>query len=177
MTTDDTTPQPFDPPAAIPGDPLLPAAEDDAVLHVPAGTGSTTASAGTTPGPIGATAPPADVPPVSPVAEDLGANGGRDREDEGTSKLKAGALLAGAAALANKVRQEAPKKVHELREKRAEGRCVIVTEVDGRMLAIGPYKDAASAEQQAFRVGGDPHVVELVTDAAFFAPAQEASAS
>jgi len=93
-----------------------------------------------------------------------------DAPDQGGSKIKAAALLAGAAAIANKVRQEAPKKVQEFRDKRAVGRCVIVTKVDGRYLAIGPYKDDAAAQQDMFRIGGTPHVAELTSDTAFFAP-------
>ena len=85
-------------------------------------------------------------------------------------KVKAAALLAGAAALANKVRQEAPKKVLEMREKRVAGRCVILTEADGRSLAIGPYKNDDAARQDIFKVGGAPRVIELVSDTAFFAP-------
>ena len=98
---------------------------------------------------------------------------GDDDSDDGGSKIKAAALLAGAAAIANKVRQEAPRKVQEFREKRAAGRCVIVTEVDGRFLVIGPYKDDDAAQQDIFKVGGTAHVAELMSDTAFFAqPAQ-----
>jgi hypothetical protein len=94
-------------------------------------------------------------------------------DDEGGSKAKAAALLAGAAALANKMRKEAPKAVHQLRERRIAGRCVIVTEVDGRFLAIGPYKDEESARQDSFKVGGTPHVAELMSESTFFAPAEQ----
>lgn len=106
--------------------------------------------------------------PVEPVEPPPSAT---DRADESEGgKVKAAALLAGAAALANKVRQEAPKKVHELREKRVAGRCVILTEADGRALTIGPYKNAEAAQEDLFKVGGAPRVVELVSEAAFFAP-------
>lgn len=93
-----------------------------------------------------------------------------DAADEGSSsKIKAAALVAGVAAIANKVRQEAPKKVQEFRQRRAVGRCIIVTEADGRYLAIGPYKDAEAANQDIFKVGGNPHVAELMSDTDFFA--------
>lgn len=82
-------------------------------------------------------------------------------------------MVAGAVAVANKVRKEAPKVVHQVRERRLAGRCVIVTEVDGQFLAIGPYKDEDSARKDAFKVGGTPHVAELRSDTAFFAPAEQ----
>lgn len=118
--------------------------------------------------PIAPAATAQTVQPVEPV-EPTPAPSEQAEESEG-GKLKGAALLAGAAALANKVRQEAPKKVHELREKRAAGRCVILTEADGRALAIGPYKNDEAARQDVFKVGGAPRVVELVSEAAFFAP-------
>jgi len=163
------TPQPLDLPQAVPGDPLMPSVGAADLPDPSTPMGDTSA-------PLAPPAAVGDVPPVitkrvedvSPPRADAPVE-----EDVGPGKLKTGALLAGAAALANKVRQEAPKKVQQLREKRAEGRCVIVTEVDGRMLAIGPYKDAASAEPHVFRVGGNPHIVELVTDTAFFSLDQE----
>ena len=92
----------------------------------------------------------------------------RDSGD-GSSKVKTAAVVAGAAALANKVRQEAPKMLNQLRERRITGRRVIITEVDGRFLAIGPYKNEDEARQDAFKVGGNPHIAELVADTAFFA--------
>jgi len=91
-------------------------------------------------------------------------------ENEAGGKVKTAAVVAGAAALANKVRKEAPKVVNQIRERRMAGRCVIITEVDGRFLAIGPYKNEDAARDQVFKVGGSPHVAELVSDAAFFVP-------
>jgi len=164
----DNTPQPLDPPEVIPGDPLIAPTGTDHLVEPPTTIApsteplASTVTAGDAGSAVGTTG--FDVAGTSPAPTAA-------EHEEGGSKLKTGALLAGAAALATKVRQEAPKKVQQLREKRAEGRCVIVTEVDGRMLAIGPYKDEASAEPQAFKVGGVPRVVELVTDAAFFGPA------
>ncbi len=90
--------------------------------------------------------------------------------EQGGGKLKAAAVVAGVAALANKVRQEAPKKVRQVRQKRAAGRCVILTEADGRYLVIGPYRSEDAARQDVFKVGGAPHVAELVSPAAFFTP-------
>jgi hypothetical protein len=90
--------------------------------------------------------------------------------DDGGSKVKTAAVLAGAAALANKVRQEAPKMLQQMREKRAAGRCVILTEADDRALAIGPYKNEEAASHDLFKVGGNPRVVELMSDTTFFTP-------
>ena len=94
-------------------------------------------------------------------------------EEDGGGKVKAAAIVATAAALANKARKEAPKVVNQLRERRVAGRCVIVTEVDGRFLAIGPYKNEDTARGDVFKVGGTPHIAELVTDTAFFAPPEQ----
>jgi hypothetical protein len=88
------------------------------------------------------------------------------------SKAKTTALLAGAAALANKVRQEAPKKVQEIRQKRAAGRCVILTEHDGRLIAVGPYPDEQAARQDSVKVTGAPSVIELMTQQTYFPPQQ-----
>jgi hypothetical protein len=91
-------------------------------------------------------------------------------DDDGGGKMKTAALVAGAAALANKVRKEAPKVVNQIRERRMAGRFVITTEVDGRFLAIGPYKDEDAARGDVFKVGGTAHVAELVSETSFFAP-------
>jgi hypothetical protein len=93
-----------------------------------------------------------------------------DRADGGGSKAKTAVMLAGAAAVANKVRHEAPKMLQQMREKRAAGRCVIVTEADDRAMAIGPYKNEEAARHDLFKVGGTSRVVELMSDTAFFAP-------
>ncbi len=92
-----------------------------------------------------------------------------DKSEQGAAgKAKSVALFAGAAALANKVRQEAPKKVQEIRRKRAVGRCVILTEVNGRRVAIGPYRDKEAAGEDTVKVVGVPHVVELLPQSAYF---------
>jgi hypothetical protein len=106
----------------------------------------------------------------APATAEAAADRNQDTNDQGGGKVKAAAVVAGAAALANKVRQEAPKKIRQLREKRAAGRCVIVTEADGHYLAVGPYKDEDAARQALFKVGGTAHVAELLSTTAFFDP-------
>jgi hypothetical protein len=112
--------------------------------------------------------PPAPSLSVTETPTSEPSNGENTEHDGG--KAKAAVAVASAAALANKVRQEAPKKIQQFREKRATGRRVIVCEADGRYLAIGPYKDEETARQDLFKVGGTAHVAELVTTTAFFAP-------
>lgn len=104
-----------------------------------------------------------DPPPVEPVSS----------TEDGGGKVKAAAVVAGAAALANKLRKEGPKVINQLRDRRLVGRCVIITEVDGRFLAIGPYKNEDAARGDAFKVGGTPHVAELVSETAYFAPPEQ----
>jgi len=161
----------------IPGDPLI--ADPDPLDQT-----STMAP------PVGAPAEPLApvAEPLAPVAEpvvtsvetpvvtsvETPAVESAPSEEEGGGKVKAAAVVAGAAAIANKVRKEAPKVVNQLRERRVAGRCVIVTEVDGRFLAIGPYKNEDAARGDVFKVGGTPHVAELVSDTAFFAPPEPA---
>jgi hypothetical protein len=146
-------PQQLNPEEPIPGDPLIEPPDG--------GTGRPSSV-----DPIG----PPVAPPVSvietPTAEP---SNGDKTEDEG-GKAKVAVAVAGVAALANKVRQEAPKRIQQLREKRAAGRCVIVSEADGGYLAIGPYKDEEAAREDLFKVGGTAHVAELVTTTAFFPP-------
>ena len=84
------------------------------------------------------------------------------------TKITAAALVAGAAALANKVRKEAPKKAREVREKRVAGRCIILTEISGRPVALGPYRDEQAARQDLTRVAGAPQVLELKSQTAHF---------
>ena len=114
------------------------------------------------------TAPPVSSPPPAPPqgTEPPAA------EQGGPGKAKKAALLAGAAALASKVRQEAPKKVQQVRQKRAAGRCVILTEQAGRLIAVGPYPDEQTARQDSVKVAGAPSVIELIPQQAYFAPQQ-----
>ncbi len=118
-------------------------------------------------------APPAGAyEPVTPVPAE------KPEESEGGvgDKAKSVALLAGAAALANKVRQKAPKKVQELREKRTAGRYVILSDVGGRQVAIGPYPDESAARQDTVKLAGVPHLIELVSQSAYFQPEEGGSA-
>jgi hypothetical protein len=120
------------------------------------------------------TYPTADQDRAAPSAPPPWESSGR------SNKEKASALFAKAAALAGKLREETPKKVHELQEKRAAGRCVIVSEVGGRRVAVGPYPTAELARQalgpQATTASGE--VVDLLTPAAYSsATASSAGAS
>lgn len=81
---------------------------------------------------------------------------------------KVTALLTGAAALADKVRTEAPKKIREAREKRVAGQCVILTEVDGEAVAVGPYRNDHAARLDMARVSGSPRVAPLLSHTAYF---------
>jgi hypothetical protein len=98
----------------------------------------------------------------------------------GGAKAKVTALVRGAAALAKKVgkavagRSVAGGRVvagraRTIREKRDRGRCVIVTEIGGRPVAIGPYRDEQAARQDAARVPGAAQVAQLTSGAAYFA--------
>lgn len=93
-----------------------------------------------------------------------------DEQSEGTGKVKAAAIVAGVAAVANKARKRAPEKVNEIRAKRAAGRCVILTEMAGRPIAIGPYRDADAAQQSISKVAGTPTIVEVLSEQVFFEP-------
>jgi poly-gamma-glutamate capsule biosynthesis protein CapA/YwtB (metallophosphatase superfamily) len=80
----------------------------------------------------------------------------------GGSKAKKAAFFAAATAFANTVRQEAPKKVREIREKRAAGRHVIVAEIGGRTVAVGPFPGGEDARRNAEKLSGTTRIVELV---------------
>lgn len=146
----------------VPQDPQNPAPSDPPVM----------APRNTRPVSTGPTAAPAGRSVVSPASATSSESAPR-RTGEGTEsgsggKVTAAALIAGAAALANKLRKEAPKKAREVREKRAAGRCIILTEVSGRPVALGPYRDEQAARQDLTRVTGAPQVVELKSHAAYF---------
>src|SRR5215213_4794200 len=66
--------------------------------------------------------------PVAPAVEP-GPLESAPADEDGGGKARTAAVVAGAAALANKVRKEAPKVVNQLRERRVAGRCVILTQV------------------------------------------------
>lgn len=91
-------------------------------------------------------------------------------DETGGGKLKAAAIATGVAAVAQKVRKRAPQKVKDLRAKRAAGRCVILAELAGRQIAIGPYRNAEAAQQSMSRVAGAPQIVEVMPEQAFFDP-------
>jgi hypothetical protein len=96
--------------------------------------------------------------PTHPAGESEGAAGG---------KVKAAVLLTGALAMANKMRREAPKKLQAIREKRVAGRCVILTEVAGREVAVGPFPDEQAARQYTVNAAGAPRVIELTSQTSF----------
>ena len=119
-------------------------------------------------GALATPATPSELAPASPPRTDRTAPPEESGQGVGP-KLKVAAVVAGAAALANKVRQEAPKKIREVREKRVAGRCVILTEVGGRPVVIGPYSDEQAARRDlAGGVAGAQQVVELQSRAAYF---------
>jgi len=120
---------------------------------------------GPTPAPTSrSTASP--TPTTTPASAPL--RTGEGTESGSGTKITAAALIAGAAALANKVRKEAPKKAREVREKRVAGRCIILTEINGRPVALGPYRDEQAARQDLTRVTGAPQVLELKSQTAYF---------
>jgi hypothetical protein len=116
-----------------------------------------------------ATMPPAGAVEPGGVGSDV------DEDNGSGGKMKAAALIAGAAALANKVRQTAPKKVQELREKRAAGRFVVVTEFNGMTVAVGPYRDAVSASDGAQKLTGTAKAIRLMSEDSFLAPDRTAT--
>jgi len=136
-------------------------------------TARNTAPVTTAPVTAGPAAPPSSRPTPSPAPATTSPPApprtGRDTESGGSgTKITAAALVAGAAALANKVRKEAPKKAREVREKRLADRRIIVTEVSGRPVALGPYRDEHAARQDLTRVPGTPQVLELRSRTAYF---------
>jgi len=149
----------------VPQDPHNPASYGDPAGAEPAATARNTQPVST-----GPAAAPAGRSAVSPTpATTPGPRGTAEGTESGTgTKVTAAALIAGAAALANKVRKEAPKKAREAREKRVAGRCIILTEVNGRPVALGPYRDEQAARQDLTRATGAPQVLELKSQAAYF---------
>lgn len=146
----------------VPRDPRNPAYSDPPAM----------AARNTQPVSTGPAPAPTDRPAVSPTPAATPGSAPR-RTGEGSesgsgAKVTTAALIAGAAALANKLRKEAPKKAREVREKRLAGRCIILTEVSGRPVALGPYRDEQAARQDLTRVTGAPQVLELKSHAAYF---------
>ena len=120
-------------------------------------------------GPAPAATPVTPVEAVTPAEVSVPAEEDAERGSSG-GKVKVAAVLAGAAALANKVRQDGPKKVQELRNKRTAGRHVILTEIDGRTVAVGPFPDDTTARASVSKVMGETRIVELVSEGSFFSP-------
>lgn len=164
MTTpeDPRKPTPDDPQNPADNDPVATGPAESATPPEPL-TSSPTAASAPEPAPTPASAP---ISPATPTPE-----GRTDQAEEygWRAGQKVTALLTGAAALANKVRSEAPTKIREAREKRLAGHRVILTEVDGRAVAVGPYRNDQAAHQDIAKVSGAPRVVELLSPTAHFA--------
>jgi hypothetical protein len=131
----------------------------------PAASAPTTAGEAVTPTAAAASPITDGSPRPTPTAPSTPAGTGSGR---GGAKVKAAALVAGAATLLNKLRKEAPRKARQVREKRVAGRCVLLTEVAGRPVVIGPYRDEQVARHDLTRVTGAPQVLELKSQAAYF---------
>jgi len=69
-------------------------------------------------------------------------------------------LLTGAAALAEKARQDSAEFA-EAEGSRCQGRYVIITEVDGQEVAFGPYFDEEAARRELLRLDQPAKIVEL----------------
>jgi hypothetical protein len=166
----------------VPGDPT---SRDPADPFGSGPVGGPPASAPTTAGeaatPTAAALPLTDGSPTpTPTASSTtpstpAGTGSPPKSGSGGGKVKAAALVAGAAALVHKLRKEAPKKAREVREKRVAGRCILLTEVAGRPVAIGPYRDEQAARQDLTRVTGAPQVLELKSQAYFGTPDSDPS--
>jgi hypothetical protein len=155
---------PRDPTSRDPADPF----GSGAVGGGPPASAPNTAGEPVTPTPAAASAVTDGSPHRRPPPPSTPAGPGSRTESGRGAKVKAAALVAGAAALVNKLRKEAPKRAREVREKRVTGRCVLLTEVAGRPVAIGPYRDEQAARQDLTRVTGASQVLELKSQAAYF---------
>lgn len=163
---------PRDPTARDPADPLGSGSVGGPAASAPNTAGEPIPPAPTTASPVtdGSPTPTPTAPsttPSTPPSTPPG-TGSPTESGSGGAKIKAAALVAGAAALVNKLRKEAPKKAREVREKRVAGRCILLTEMAGRPVAIGPYRDEQAARQDLTRVTGAPQVLELKSQAAYF---------
>jgi len=154
---------------SIPGDPLDSTYRDP--YDAASSPGQTTPPEPATPGALPTSAVTPTVPAQPVAANPPTPVPAEESEESGQgvpAKVTAAAVIAGAAALANKVRKEAPKKIREAREKGVVGRYVVLTEVDARPVAIGPYRKEQVARRDASRLTGPPQVVELRSRAAHF---------
>ena len=155
---------PRDPTARDPANPL-----GGGPVGGPAASAPSTAGAPIPTGPAAGSPVTDGSPPSTPTPPDT--ESPTTSGSSGGAKVKAAALVAGAAALVNKLRKEAPKKAREVREKRIAGRCILLTEIAGRPVAIGPYRDEQAARQDLTRVTGAPQVLELKSQSAYFGTA------
>jgi hypothetical protein len=134
----------------------------------------------TPPASVSAVPPPTDPEPMtaappSPVRGEQPEQTGPG----GRAKTKVAALVRGAAARMNKARKALAGRsvaggrvvaghARTIREKRIAGRCVIVTELGGHPVAIGPYRDERAARQDAARVPGAAQIAQLKPGTAYF---------
>ena len=146
------------------GDPVVgrpeivePAGTEDVVPPQSAPLAETESAPVTTPRPV----------PVEGTPESGGTGG----------KVRAAAAFAAAAAVANKIRKEAPQRVQEFRQRRDAGRCVILAEVDGRQVVVGPYRNDLAARQGLANVTGVTTIIELVSPTAYSTLQGEATTS
>lgn len=150
----------------VAGDPFLTAPSDFEAPAVPA-PGRAVPEPEPVPTPI-AVAPPAQaVTLATDSVEPRNEPAKRSDTESNSGKVKAAAVLAAAAALTNKVRQKAPEMLRDIRDKRAAGKCVLITERDGVKVAVGPFADKSNAEMNASKVAGVATVVPLISEDAF----------
>ena len=84
-------------------------------------------------------------------------------------KATASALLAGVGSALGRLRRDVPRAVQELQERRTAGRCVLLAQLDGRDVAIGPFAGEAAAREvaQELAAAGSTRIVEVLRPAAF----------
>jgi hypothetical protein len=136
----------------------------------PAGPSPTAQTSDTAPPPTPAEAPPT---PTAPVADE---QVGTEAPQRGGIKGRLAALGASVASLAKRVYKGGTKKPRVVRRKRTTNRCVILTEVFGRPVAIGPYRNEQAARKDLARTHGQ-QVVELKTAAKHLAASAGGSPS
>jgi poly-gamma-glutamate capsule biosynthesis protein CapA/YwtB (metallophosphatase superfamily) len=112
-------------------------------------------------------------PPVTEATVGTGETTPQYDSSGGGSKAKKAAFVAAATAFANKMRQEGPKKVREIREKRAAGRHVIVADIGGRTVAVGPFPGGEDARRTAEKLSATTRVVELVPPSTYIPSADD----
>jgi len=87
------------------------------------------------------------------------------RKDASTACTKAAAepLLTGTATLANKAGEDPSKSAEEVYQRQRHGRYVIITDVDGQEVAIGPYPDERAAGAQLRHLVSPARIVALLS--------------